>query len=69
MEDDLSKSIIAGITKTLGMSRKVEIRQLGSAKNGLTLSSGLVLEGNDIQNTLVVLDGINTLHSKKRKFN
>jgi len=57
VEDDLAKSIIANIARKLGISRKIEIRLFGSVQNGLTLSAGSVLEGNDISSTLIVLDG------------
>lgn len=57
VEDDLAKAVITHIVKELKISGKTEIRLFGSAQNALTLSAGLVLEGNSIKNTLVVLDG------------
>lgn len=71
VEDDLAKSIIKQTCTRLQMSKYVSIQQYGSAKNAFTLASGLLLQGENIDNYLFVLDGdlYKTEEEKRDKIN
>jgi hypothetical protein len=57
VEDDLAATIVKKIATQLGCSKHVEITRFGSAINCFTTVAGLILSGQNCDNSLFVLDG------------
>lgn len=57
VEDDLAMTIVKKVTGELGMSRHVSIQSFGAAINCFTLLAGLLLRGEDCENSIFLLDG------------
>ncbi|GLI56536.1 hypothetical protein PM10SUCC1_20500 [Propionigenium maris DSM 9537] len=57
VEDHFAKIIIEQIASSLRIKRNLEVKLFGAAKNAFTLVSGLLLKGENIKNSLFVLDG------------
>lgn len=57
VEDDLAEAIVRQIASSLGISRDVVINKYGAAINVFTVSGGLALSGQPINNALFILDG------------
>ena len=57
VEDKFAKVVVDSIVSSCNARRLVEVQCFGSIENGFTLASGIVLEGKDIDNRLVILDG------------
>ena len=57
VEDDVAQAAVEHVVSALGMSRYVGIRNIGSVENAFTLAAGFVLNGDSLENRLIVLDG------------
>lgn len=57
VEDDLAVVIVKKIVAQLGISRYISVQRFGAAINCFTVLAGLVLRGEDCDNSLFVLDG------------
>jgi len=57
VEDDLSQVIIQKIASGLGMQRHISVKKFGAAINCFTLVAGLLLDGENCENSIFVLDG------------
>ncbi len=57
VEDDLATAIVNKVAGGLGMKKYVETTRFGAAVNSFTVISGMVLKGDDLTNSLCVLDG------------
>ncbi len=57
VEDDLTEAIVSWITKALKLSRYAKITNIGSASNAFTLAAGWVIDGVELDNRLIILDG------------
>ncbi|OKH60916.1 AAA family ATPase, partial [Scytonema sp. HK-05] len=57
VEDDLAQAIVSHIANSLGISRDVVINKYGAAINVFTVSGGLALSKQSLNNALFVLDG------------
>lgn len=56
-EDDVSTAIVEKVAQQLGMRKFVEISRFGAADNAFTLAAALIFSQQDIENSLLVLDG------------
>lgn len=66
-EDDVAEAIIAQVARELRIRPYTSIGHYGPAVNAFALGAGMVLSGNPIENTLIVLDG-DVLSSRKERF-
>lgn len=57
VEDRLAEAIVELVARKLGMLRHIEVVRFGSATNCFTDLAGLLLKGEDCENSLFVLDG------------
>ena len=57
VEDEFSKAIVKTIIRKHEISSKVSVTRFGAAKNAFTVAAGLSIAGNDMTNTVFVLDG------------
>ena len=57
VEDDFSKTIIKRIARDLNILQKVSVGVFGAAPNAFVLASSFIMQGEDIKNVLIVLDG------------
>jgi ABC-type transport system involved in cytochrome c biogenesis ATPase subunit len=57
VEDGLAEAIVSRLSTELGASRHVRVIRYGSATNCFTVLAGLLLKGENCQNSLFVLDG------------
>jgi hypothetical protein len=57
VEDDVAEAVASHVAAELGMSRHVHIIRFGAANNCFTVLAGLLLKGENCENTLFVLDG------------
>ena len=56
-EDDVSTAIIEKVATQKGVRRYTEITKFGAADNSFTLIAALMLNGNDLANSIFVIDG------------
>lgn len=56
-EDDVSTAIVEKVAQQVGIRKFVEISRFGAADNAFTLAAALIFNGQDIENSLLVLDG------------
>jgi ABC-type lipoprotein export system ATPase subunit len=56
-EDDVSTAIVEKVAQQAGVRRFVEISRFGAADNCFTLAAALLLSQQDLENSLLVLDG------------
>jgi ABC-type lipoprotein export system ATPase subunit len=56
-EDDVSTAIVEKVAQQAGVRRFVEISRFGAADNCFTLAAALLLGQQDLENSLLVLDG------------
>ena len=57
VEDDVAQAAVSCVARSLGLSRCVEVRNIGSIENTFTLAAGLVLDDAPLDQRLIVLDG------------
>jgi ABC-type transport system involved in cytochrome c biogenesis ATPase subunit len=57
VEDDLAEAIVSRVSTELGASRHVRVIRFGCATNCFTVLAGLLLKGENCENSLFVLDG------------
>lgn len=57
VEDDLSEAIINKLAQKYKAQKLVSVKRFGAAINAFTLVAGLILKGEDCENSLFVLDG------------
>ena len=57
VEDDVAQAAVSCAVRSLGLSRCVEVRNIGSIENAFTLAAGLVLDDAPLDQRLIVLDG------------
>ena len=57
VEDDLASAIVDKIVASLGMRKYVDTVRFGAARNAFTVMAGMILKGDDVDNSLFVLDG------------
>ena len=57
VEDDLAAAVVSKVAGQLGMKHHVEITRFGAAINAFTVLAGMILKGDDVTNSLCVLDG------------
>lgn len=57
VEDILAETIVNVVASDLGMARNVTVIKLGSASNAFVLASSLILQGEDITNNFILIDG------------
>lgn len=57
VEDNFAKAIVKKVLSILNMSRKSEVITYGSIENAFTIASAKVLQEENIDNTLIILDG------------
>lgn len=57
VEDDLAVAIVKKIAGQLGISRHISIQRFGAAINCFTILAGLLLRGQNCDNSIFVLDG------------
>ena len=71
VEDELAKSIVKRTLKSLNCSRYAEVIKYGSVENAFTLASAKVISNENIENTLIILDGDKYCESgdKERQIN
>lgn len=68
VEDDLASKIISKIAGQLRIKKYLSIQRFGAAINCFTIVGGLILSGEDCQNSLFVIDGdVYTTESEKRE--
>lgn len=67
VEDILAKTIVAHISKELGISKRVIIKQFGSCTNAFVASSGMHMLGKSLEHKLFVLDGDTYRTEEERK--
>lgn len=65
VEDDLSSAIVSKVASQLSGKRFISIQRFGAAINSFTAVSGLLLGGQDISNSIFVLDG--DVYSKEQE--
>lgn len=71
VEDDLAYTIVSHIARELNILKSTEIKYYGSIQNAFVLASAFVLEGENIDNTLIVTDGdrYNLAEDKEKQLN
>ena len=57
VEDDFSQAIINRIALSLNIRSKIQIDMFGAASNAFTLAAAMVMKHENVNNTLIVLDG------------
>lgn len=57
VEDDLAVVIVKKVASQLGISKYVSIQRFGAAINCFTILAGLILSGQNCENSIFVLDG------------
>jgi len=57
VEDQLAAAIVGKVAGQLGMKHHVEITRFGAAMNAFTVLAGMLLKGDDVSDSLCVLDG------------
>lgn len=57
VEDEFAKRIAETVALDLSMKQKVEITTYGAAKNAFSLAASMIIKNEDIDNTLILLDG------------
>lgn len=57
VEDDLSQDIVNNLVFSMKASQYVFVGKFGSASNAFAVISGMILLGQDVSNTICVLDG------------
>jgi predicted ATP-dependent endonuclease of OLD family len=57
VEDLFAESIVRKIARELDMIRKIEFIKFGSIENSFTLASSKILDNEQINNTLIIIDG------------
>lgn len=68
VEDDFSLAVVNKIAATLGAQRLISVHRFGAGVNCFTAVAGLLFAGQDISNSLFVLDGdIYKTHQDKEK--
>lgn len=67
VEDDVAEAITSHLASELGMSRHVRIVKFGSASNAFSVCAGLLMQGENIENSLFVLDGDVFLDAAQRE--
>lgn len=56
-EDDVSTAIVEKVAQLVGIRKFVEVSRFGAADNAFTLAAALIFSKQDIENSLLVLDG------------
>lgn len=56
-EDELSSAIIKRIARELNVLNKIKVEIFGAAENAFTLAASMIMREDNIENTLIVLDG------------
>ena len=67
VEDDLATAIVNKVAGGLGMKKYVETTRFGAAINSFTVLAGMILKGDDVSNSLFVLDGDPPYHTAEAK--
>ena len=57
VEDNLAEAMIRKILRTNNLERSCKVSQFGSKENSYLVGAGLLLRGETLDNTLIVLDG------------
>ncbi len=57
VEDDLARAVVQKVASDLGIRKHVDVKLAGAAANLFTLSSGLALRGENLENKHFFLDG------------
>lgn len=57
VEDDVAETIVSRVAVSLRIRPYINIRRYGAASNAFGLGVGLFLSGNDLSNTMILLDG------------
>lgn len=57
VEDEMSKTIVKKIARELNVLHKIQVGIFGAAENAFTLASSMIIREENIENTLIVLDG------------
>lgn len=57
VEDELAKSVVKKILRSLNCSKYAEVIKYGAIENAFTLASAKVISNTNIENTLIILDG------------
>lgn len=57
VEDILAQTIVNVVTEDLGMSRNVEVVQIGAVGNAFALASSLILQNENTDRMIILLDG------------
>lgn len=57
VEDDVADAIASHVAGELGMSRHLQVIRFGAATNCFTMVAGLLMKGEQCENSLFVLDG------------
>lgn len=57
VEDDLSRTIVNHVASRLKIKKHIQVDRFGAALNCFTLSAGMFLQKNDLENHFFVLDG------------
>ncbi|VBB05618.1 atpase aaa-type core [Lucifera butyrica] len=71
VEDDFAKAIVDWICLESGYSILVSVKEYGACINSFTLIAGILLKGESIENTIIILDGdvYKSDNEKKEKIN
>ena len=57
VEDELSSTIVKKIARELNALHKIKVGMFGAAENAFTLAASMIIREDNIDNTLIVLDG------------
>lgn len=57
VEDDFATTIVRSIAKDLQVNGKIDVCKYGAAKNAFTVASSMIITSENVDNTLIVLDG------------
>lgn len=67
VEDDFAKAIVRSEVRDLQMLHKVHISTFGTATNAFILAASMVIQGENIDNTLIIIDGDRYRLEEERK--
>lgn len=57
VEDNLAEALVRKILRTHNLEQSCKVSQFGSKENSYLVGAGLLLRGETLDNTLIVLDG------------
>ena len=67
VEDNLAEALVRKILRTHNLEQSCKVSQFGSKENSYLVGAGLLLRGETLDNTLIVLDGdVDVAEAEKR---